>query len=364
MFTSVDDARAFLVAEGLAKHAERLLGYLLPCLTIAPAPADRLGGTRLGGVPDLPPGLDWPVRPVPPDAEAFAARYGTHQEWIGRHIRKAQPYEFVAAIELAEAATLSGAAALPSEGRLLFFYDGAVGPWWDGPEAGRVIWDPSPVTALAEAAGPAALAELHAAELAEHAATQADPMRLAKGYSATQLKIIARTLKAGETLADHFAAIAKDIGFTSRYVHPRRPMRVVPGLQWPDTGSPEAAASATLQALVDQGVIAYLSTLSRASSPQQSLPHILLGVPVAEQDDPRYDAAFRADPGLLTRLQANRDAVWPEVEARAADWTLLLQIDQADLMQGMMEGTVYYVIRKPDLAARDFSRVEVIYQQT
>jgi hypothetical protein len=88
-------------------------------------------------------------------------------------------------------------------------------------------------------------------------------------------------------------------------------------------------------------------------------------VPVAEQDDPRYDAAFRADPTLQPRLQADRKAVWREVEARAAEWALLLQVDQAALMQArFVEGTVYYMIRKSDLASRDFSRVEVIYQQT
>jgi hypothetical protein len=93
--------------------------------------------------------------------------------------------------------------------------------------------------------------------------------------------------------------------------------------------------------------------------------HILLGVPVAEQDDPRYDAAFRANPTFQPRLQADREVVWPEVEARAAEWTLLLQVDQAALMLARFaEGTVYYMIRKSDLAVRDFSRVEVIYQQT
>src|SRR5262249_22404342 len=168
----------------------------------------------------------------------------------------------------------------------------------------------------------------------------------------------------GETLADHFARIAKDVEFTSRYLHPGRAMRVVPVLQWPDGGSPEAAASALLQALLDEGVVDYL-TLSRGESSERLEKHILLGVPVAEQDDPRYDAAFRADPPLQPRLRAARAVVWPEVEARAAEWTLLLQVDQAALMQArFVEGTVYYMIRKSDLAVRDFSRVEVIYQQT
>jgi hypothetical protein len=364
MFTSREDARAFLVANGLGEHADRLLECLLPCLAVVPAPADRVGGTRIGGVPDLPPGLAWPVRPVPPDAETFAARWGVHRDWIARHITRALPYEFVAAIDLAEASRLSEGASLLAEGRLLFFYDGAVGPWWNGPEAGCVLWDRTPAEALAAAPIPSALAELHATERAEHDALQADPMRMAKDMSEAQLKIISRSLKPGETLADHFGRIAKDIEFTSRYLHPGRAMRVVPALQWPDGGSPEAAASALLQALVDDGVVDYL-TLSRGGSSERLEKHILLGVPVAEQDDPRYDAAFRAEATLQPRLQADREVVWPEVEARAAEWTLLLQVDQAALMQArFVEGTVYYMIRKSDLAVRDFARVEVIYQQT
>jgi hypothetical protein len=78
-------------------------------------------------------------------------------------------------------------------------------------------------------------------------------------------------------------------------------------------------------------------------------------VPVAGQDDPRYDAALRADPMLQRRLRADREGVWPEVETGAAKWTLLLQVSQADLMQARcVEGTVYYVVRKSDLLARDF----------
>ena len=329
MFTSHEDARAFLVASGLAEHADRLLGCLLPCLAVVPATADRVGGTRMGGVPDLPPGLEWPMRPVPPDAETFAARWGAHRDWIARHITRALPYEFVAMIDLAEASGLPEWARLPAEGRLLFFYDGAVGPWWDGPEAGRVIWDRTPVESLAAAPIPAALAELNAAERAEHDAIQADPMRLAKDMSEAQLKIIARTLNRGETLADHFGRVGRSMRFAGRYLHPGRPMRVVSVLQWPDGGSPEAAASAELQALLDEGVVEYLE-LSRGGLPGQPARHILLGVPIAEQDDPRYDAAFRADPTLQRRLQADREAVWPEVETRAAEWTLLLQVDQAD----------------------------------
>jgi uncharacterized protein DUF1963 len=365
MFTSHEDARAFLIARGLAEHADRLLGCLLPCLAVMPAPTDRLGGTRMGGVPDLPPGLEWPVRPVPPDADAFAARWGTHRDWIARHITRALPYEFVAMIDLAEASWLPEGAGLPAEGRLLFFYDGAVGPWWDGPEAGRVIWDRTSAGSLAATPIPAALAELHAAERAEHDAVQADPMQLAKAMSDAQLKIVARTLKQGETLADYFGQVAKNMEFAGRYLHTGRPMRVVPVLQWPDGGSPEAAASAELQALADEGAVEYLSELSRGGLPGRPVRHILLGIPVAEQDDPRYEAAFRADPMLQRRLQADRKTVWPEVERRAGEWTLLLQVDQADLVQArFVEGTIYYMIRKSDLLAREFSRVEVIYQQT
>src|SRR6478752_1307388 len=65
----------------------------------------------------------WPVRPVPVDAEAIAARGGSrHAPHLQRHLAQPLPFEFLAQVDLAEAAALGEVAEeLPREGRLLFF---------------------------------------------------------------------------------------------------------------------------------------------------------------------------------------------------------------------------------------------------
>ena len=67
-----------------------------------------------------------------------------------------------AQVDLAEAAALGDVAReLPREGRLLFFYDGGVGPWHDGAESCRVIWDRTPASHLERKPIPRALIDLH-----------------------------------------------------------------------------------------------------------------------------------------------------------------------------------------------------------
>ena len=49
----------------------------------------------------------------------------------------------------------------------------------------------------------------------------------------------------------------------------------------------------------------------------------------------------------------------------AQEWTLLLQVDLKDyLQQPYATGTVYFLIRNDDLAARAFEKTVAIYQQT
>jgi len=69
----------------------------------------------------------------------------------------------------------------------------------------------------------------------------------------------------------------------------------------------------------------------------------LMGTPEPEQDDPRLG------------LEPNGPA----------DWQMLLQLDLADLAQNPIgEGTVYFVIPCKDLAAKNFSNVRAVYDQT
>jgi uncharacterized protein YwqG len=71
--------------------------------------------------------------------------------------------------------------------------------------------------------------------------------------------------------------------------------------------------------------------------------HRLMGTPEPEQDDPRLN------------LEPNGPA----------GWQLLLQLDLGDLAQNpLVEGTVYFLIGREALAARDFSNVRAVYDQT
>ena len=362
MFRSLDDAKMYLDDQGLDDLAGELLPLLRPCVRLMPGSVDRTGGTRTGGQPDLPPGMDWPMRPRPADADAFIAKWPTHGDWIAKHVLQDQSFEFVAQIDLAEAAGQPIAAALPADGRLLFFYDGSIGPWLDGAKACRVLWDRSPLETLNPCAIPIDLAGLLGAERAEWDRRQADPMSMAKDFSPPVLDVIRDNLPPGTTLEEHFADIAASMTFSSRYVHPSIAMQLEPALQWPDSSSPEATADPVLSAIYAGDGLSAM-TLSRPD--HIAFCHLLIGVPIPEQDDPRYSAVVSNDPALAARRDAEWAEIWPDVEKQGADWVLLLQIEQSALMQQRLaEGCVYFLIHKDALMARDFGKVQAIYQQT
>jgi hypothetical protein len=90
-------AAAGLPPPGLSAAATRAHGIrLVLAPAAAPAAAPPLGSSRVGGAPDLPPGLAWP-------------RCG------------GQPMQFLAQLDLSRASLLDGCAALPRHGWLLFF---------------------------------------------------------------------------------------------------------------------------------------------------------------------------------------------------------------------------------------------------
>jgi hypothetical protein len=81
---------------GLTHRVEDVRRYALAGLRLT-----RGGGrerSRLGGVPELPPGFDWPT-------------------WNGREL------EFLAQVDLAEVAAVDAETVLPRSGLMLFFYD-------------------------------------------------------------------------------------------------------------------------------------------------------------------------------------------------------------------------------------------------
>lgn len=351
MFDSPDDAYRQLANAFTRPQAEIIVEALVPTLVFQPK-ADGalvLGGTRIGGTPDLPPGLEWPRRAAPADIEAVARRANADSaKEIREHFQKRLPYAFFAQVDLAEARGQGGAAGdLPETGRLLFFYDLAAGPWDTGTEAVRVIWDQSPRESLTAQAMPADLAAVVEAHRAEIAAINAK-------YNLPKPRPDAGTAYSG----------------------PARAMTLRATLRPPAGYSVEMEASPTLKAVYGHQPMgenpfrdAYNDRLSRAfdkfyGEANPGRRNQLLGSPLPEQDDPRYDAEVVTRFGIQHLDEAQRKAHRDEIVAAEKNWRLLLQIDVGDFMQGDGQGTVYVLIRASDLAERRFDRVVAVYQQT
>jgi len=351
MFDSPADAADALLAFLDRPRAEIVAEALVPAAVFHPA-ASRIviGGTRLGGTPDAPAGFVWPRPPRPADPDAIARR-GSEDAGaeMRAHMALDLPYAFIAQVDLAEAATLGPfAAALPAEGRLLFFYDLAIGPWDTGARVTRVIWDRSPLEALRPLAMPDDLAAAAARETKERAA-------IAAAFGEGD--------EAGEGGTNYGApARAMTLRRTWRLPDPHAlEIEALPDLAAVAGGESDDPALQDLYAAYEEAMEAFGDRYPAEAWRRQQL----LGSPMPEQDDPRYDAVVVTRWGKqhLSREEwrAHRD----EIARKAHEWTLLLQIDVGDWMRArFVEGTVYFLIRRDDLEQRRFDAVVAVYQQT
>jgi len=158
---------------GLGEWAPRLVQLARHCIVLVPGPlADGakapLGACRLGGEPDMPPDVDWPVRPpvlektasilagAMPGHVLLGPRHWLHrllrtqrwrqatQEWersrqAEREIRsRAWPLSFVAQIDFAELHAVHTLDGFPATGRLLLFCDPLDWPWGEPEDQARV----------------------------------------------------------------------------------------------------------------------------------------------------------------------------------------------------------------------------------
>lgn len=355
MFDTPADAQAQLAPQFSRPQVEMVVGALVPTLVFRPLPGDaagdgkRLGGTRIGGTPDLPPGLAWPRRAKPADGEAIAKRGNAEAgEEMRRHFRKELPYAFFAQVDLGRVKGQGGPAAdLPGHGRLLFFYDLTAGPWDNGTESARVIWDESPQEGLTAQAMPpdlAKAAEEYRAEIAK--VNRAFKLPLPKPDSGTP------------------------------YGGPARPMSLHATLRPPAIESLEMDAKPALKAALAHRADgeesfrdAYQDLFSKAFDSYHGAANAgrrnqLLGSPLPEQSDPRFEAEVVTRFGVQHLDRDKRAAHRAEIEAGERSWRLLLQIDVGDFLQADGEGTVYFLIRASDLSERRFDRVVAVYQQT
>ncbi|MEH3118447.1 MAG: DUF1963 domain-containing protein [Methylorubrum populi] len=355
MFDTPADAQVQLAQHFSRPQVETIVEALVPTLVFRPRPKGegRLGGTRIGGTPDLPPGLAWPRRAKPADVEAIAKRGNADAgAEMRRHFRTELPYAFFAQVDLAEArgqAKERGnpAADLPGHGRLLFFYDLLAGPWDNGTGSTRMIWDESPRDGLAAQPMPPDLA------------AAADAHR-------TEIATVNRPFKRPVPKPDS----------GTPYGGPARPMSLHASLRPPAVESLEAEANMALKAALASDAEGegsfrdtYRDLFARAFDSYYGAANAgrrnqLLGSPLPEQGDPRFEAEVATRFGVQHPARETVEARRAEIEAAMPAWRLLLQIDVGDFLQENGEGTVYFLIRAADLAERRFDRVVAVYQQT
>jgi Domain of unknown function (DUF1963) len=388
MFTDEADARAVIKTYCNddadtpigTSDADLIVSRLKPQFWIEPAPSHAAPKfrTHFGGAPELPKGAAWPMRRVPADAQSVADglnRY-KNQKWIAAHILRELPFEFIAQIDLAEAARYPATAdGLPKTGRLLLFWDGVVGLHIGGAPACKVIWDQAPAVDLEPVPFPAVFSELEtsfaAGQLIDFKDTAQD---LLKALPDT-LEIMRSAGLTEKDIRDAEKAVRDQLDRTpvldpnakKPYVYPRRAMRLTPILHLPHERSAEVELDAELSRLLKNESVAecYRILTSRDEGPFTKegsgvRRQRFLGTPDPEQDDPLYEAIdtskYPEGPWSEATIQ--------DASRQASAWRLLLQIDLAGLAQVLGEGTVYFIIRKDDLARRDFSQVHAYYQQT
>ncbi|MCI0376139.1 MAG: DUF1963 domain-containing protein [Gemmataceae bacterium] len=105
---SPGELRVALHEAGLRRIADALSALSQPCVLVCtqahPDEDFLLGRSRIGGVPDLPPTVDWPC-------------------WHGK------PLSFLAQFDLSDLKTFTCCQVLPSSGHLWFFYETEQGTW-------------------------------------------------------------------------------------------------------------------------------------------------------------------------------------------------------------------------------------------
>ncbi|HYD15406.1 MAG TPA: DUF1963 domain-containing protein [Hyphomicrobium sp.] len=320
MFENKSDIAPYLAEAGFGSFSATVEALCVPAVCFE----DRLGraAAQFGGLPDVRADFVWPQRDAYPHGRQLADKLRRGPDMDDAFTRPI-PLDFLCQIDLGRVAE-TGALGdrLPPEGQLLFFWDGTCGPWIESALSARVIWDRTPTRDLV-------------------------------------------TISAPQTLADHLADVGR-MGF-------RRMTRATPLPVW---SMPDRFLMQDL--IADKAVEAELTGdgaddfwdhvmdagLGRLTSGRAVLPHRLGGWPITEQWDPRYTAAAASHDYLRLFDRMPTDAERAACEVETHDWTMLLQVSLADLGTDYAEGTVYFVMRKADLTARDFSHVHAIYQQT
>ncbi len=373
LFETIEEARHLLAEVASPDKVEALAALLIPVLVLDPVAEGAGAQARLGGAPVMGATLDWPVPPRPDDPAAIAAIGGeTHGPAIRAALEANRPYSFIGQVELAPLTAMDGTGDMPETGRLLFFYDVDTGPWDTGTRSGRVIWDGTPLDEAEAKPVPPVLLEAEAAYLKEMRRTRvflppvdADTLALMRSFIPDfDPEALRRETETIELKIEH------------HYLGPNAPQRIARYWQlpveysadWDETVARFARHLSRDPAEMREPLSLLLSDIGEAyegqDRPGQEAVY-LLDQPLGEQDDPRYDAAIVSRYGVQFMPPVHTRAEYDRIREEARDWRLLFQVALTAWWQDPdTEGTLYYLIREDDLAARRFERVVTVYQQT
>jgi uncharacterized protein YwqG len=299
-----------------------------------------LGATKIGGRPDLPTNISWPIRPAYTNANGRALQYQNDHDrlkssppnWISadqlpnaledyrkriKAVSGVYPLGFIAQIDLVDA---SAAGALdpdmPNSGRLWLFYDTIEAPWGFDPsdKAGaHLIFEPDHGAMLSRREHPAAIEDFRDSSIFPpvscvfHSSLMPLPPESA-AYEALDLPQSARDGYESWWSGDAFTLAAAN------------------GLDWSS--------------------------------------HRISGWPTPIQNDMQAECAIVAagySAGTTESWQAARAA---GADRSAKDWVFLMQIDSDDKanMQWGDSGQLYVWIHREDLRARRFENARLILQ--
>lgn len=220
----------------------------------------------------------------------------------------ARPLDYLAQVDLAEVAPQDAGGLLPPEGILTFFYNLEEQPWG---------FDP------AHASG------WHVA------------------YTPANASTVARELP------------------DRKFALPEFKLEFQAGLSVPQTGSRAFERLRTAAALPRTAVGPYIEYAEGVTQHEAGQAHHrMLGHPLNVQGDMFLEAQLASHGIYCGNPDGYRSARAAELAPGADDWLLLLQLDTDDRVEIMWgdAGMIYYLIRRQDLAARDFSRVWLCLQ--
>jgi uncharacterized protein YwqG len=307
-----NDAIDIIRASPLSKYSDRLIAGLQECICIRTqrsagaidTSSFPLGTSRIGGVPDLPPGFEWPTW------IASKMEFDANLNVIEPRKREKTWLDLIAQIRLEDLPAFEQRSLLPPRGTLYFFYDVANQPWSveNGHRKGwRVVFSEVDPTHLLRTAHPSG-----------------DPEKDSPLCRLT---------------------------FSREWS--------LPEWQGPQDNAAEISSDLTLER--DELLAELNPHLQHPDEPASYFDpvHRLFGYPDTVQNDMRLECQL-ASAGL-----AYNDPRADQLRPGAKEWRLLLQIDTDEDGPGWMWGDcgrIYYWIKESDLRQRRFDDTWLILQ--